>query len=133
VRGRNARAAGKVSNASHNPGSSRWKKAGSIGIPFPDNDVRLVDIETGENDVPQGQPGEIIMKGPLIMKGYWENPKETAGQLKGGWLYTGDIAVRDENGYIFIVYRKKDMIIAGGFNIYPRDIDEVLFQHPIAS
>ena len=106
------------------------KKVGSIGIPFPDNDVRLVDIETGEKDVPQGQPGEIIMKGPLIMQGYWNNPKETAGQLKNGWLYTGDIAIQDEDGYFFIVDRKKDMIIAGGFNIYPREIDEVLFQHP---
>ncbi len=106
------------------------KKVGSIGLPFPDNDVRLVDIETGEMDIPDGQPGEIIMKGPLIMQGYWNNPSETAGQLKDGWLFTGDIATRDEDGYIFIVDRKKDMIIAGGFNIYPRDIDEVLFQHP---
>jgi long-chain acyl-CoA synthetase len=106
------------------------KKVGSIGIPFPDNDVRLVDVDNGETDVSDGQPGEIIMKGPLIMQGYWNNPSETAGQLKDGWLYTGDIATRDEDGYIFIVDRKKDMIIAGGFNIYPRDIDEVLFQHP---
>ena len=106
------------------------KKVGSIGIPIPDNDVRLVDVENGETDVPDGQPGEIIIKGPLIMQGYWNNPSETAGQLKDGWLYTGDIAIRDEDGYIFIVDRKKDMIIAGGFNIYPRDIDEVLFQHP---
>ena len=105
------------------------KKVGSIGIPFPDNDVRLVDIEGGTEEVPQGEPGEIIMKGPLIMQGYWNNPAETAGQLRAGWLYTGDIAVRDEDGYIFIVDRKKDMIIAGGFNIYPREIDEVLFQH----
>ncbi|MBP7232388.1 MAG: long-chain fatty acid--CoA ligase [Syntrophaceae bacterium] len=106
------------------------KKVGSIGIPFPDNDVRLVDVDRGETDVPDGEPGEIIMKGPLIMKGYWNNPAETEGQLKDGWLHTGDIAVRDEDGYLFIVDRKKDMIIAGGFNIYPRDIDEVLFQHP---
>ncbi len=106
------------------------KKVGSIGIPFPDNDVRLVDIETGEKDVSRGQPGEIIMKGPLIMQGYWNNPQETAGQLKDGWLYTGDIAIQDEDGYLFIVDRKKDMIIAGGFNVYPREIDEVLFQHP---
>jgi long-chain acyl-CoA synthetase len=105
------------------------KKVGSIGIPFPDNDVRLVDVEDGKEEVPQGEPGEIIMKGPLIMQGYWNNPEESAGQLKDGWLYTGDIAVRDEDGYIFIVDRKKDMIIAGGFNIYPREIDEVLFQH----
>jgi long-chain acyl-CoA synthetase len=106
------------------------KKVGSIGIPFPDNDVRLVDIQEGKEDVPKGQPGEIIMKGPLIMKEYWNNPQETAGQLKDGWLYTGDIAIEDEDGYLFIVDRKKDMIIAGGFNIYPREIDEVLFQHP---
>ena len=106
------------------------KKVGSIGIPVPDNDVRLVDLQEGKEDVPQGQPGEIIMKGPLIMKGYWNNPQETAGQLKDGWLYTGDIAVQDEDGYFFIVDRKKDMIIAGGFNVYPREIDEVLFQHP---
>jgi long-chain acyl-CoA synthetase len=106
------------------------KKVGSIGIPIIDNDVRLVDLQDGKTDVPQGQPGEIIMKGPLIMKEYWNNPQETAGQLKDGWLCTGDIAIQDEDGYFFIVDRKKDMIIAGGFNIYPREIDEVLFQHP---
>jgi len=106
------------------------KKVGSIGIPFPDTDLRLVDLQEGKEDVPQGEPGEIIVNGPLVMRGYWENPEETAGQLKDGWLYTGDIAVRDEDGYLFIVDRKKDMIIAGGFNIYPREIDEVLFQHP---
>ena len=106
------------------------KKVGSIGIPFPDNDVRLVDVENGTEDVKPGEPGEIIMKGPLIMKGYWNNPEETAGQLIDGWLHTGDIAQADEDGYLFIVDRKKDMIIAGGFNIYPREIDEVLYQHP---
>jgi long-chain acyl-CoA synthetase len=105
-------------------------KVGSIGIPFPDNDVRLVDLREGNEEVPQGEPGEIIMKGPLIMQGYWNNPQETAEQIRDGWLYTGDIAVRDEDGYIFIVDRKKDMVIAGGFNIYPREIDEVLFKHP---
>jgi long-chain acyl-CoA synthetase len=106
------------------------KKVGSIGIPFPDTDVRLVDVQEGKEEVPKGQPGEIIMRSPLIMKEYWNNPQETAGQLKDGWLYTGDIAIEDEDGYIFIVDRKKDMIIAGGFNIYPREIDEVLFRHP---
>ena len=106
------------------------KKAGSIGIPFIDNDIRLVDLEEGIHDVPRGEPGEIIMKGPQIMQGYWNNPQETAGQLKNGWLYTGDIAVQDEDDYFFIVDRRKDMIIAGGFNIYPREIDEVLFKHP---
>ncbi|MFZ5632797.1 MAG: long-chain-fatty-acid--CoA ligase [Bacillota bacterium] len=106
------------------------KKAGSIGIPFPDTDVRLVDIEEGREDVPPGEPGEIIIKSPLVMQGYWNNPGETAKQLRDGWLYTGDIAVRDEEGYIFVVDRKKDMIIAGGYNIYPREIDEVLYTHP---
>jgi len=106
------------------------KKVGSIGVPFPDNDVRLVDVDKGVEDVPQGEPGEVIMKGPLIMKEYWNNPEETANQLRDGWLHTGDIATVDEEGYMFIVDRKKDMIIAGGFNIYPREIDEVLYQHP---
>jgi len=106
------------------------KKAGSIGIPFPDTDVKLVDVEEGKEEVPQGEPGEIIIKSPLIMKEYWGNPEETAGQIKDGWLYTGDIAVRDEDDYFAIVDRKKDMIIAGGYNIFPREIDEVLYQHP---
>jgi len=106
------------------------KKTGSIGIPFPDTDVRLVDVEEGRENVPKGEPGEIIIRSPLIMRGYWNNPEETANQLKDGWLYTGDIAVQDEDDYFSIVDRKKDMIIAGGFNIYPREIDEVLYQHP---
>ena len=106
------------------------KKVGSIGIPFPDNDVRLVDVENGTQDVKPGDPGEIIMKGPLIMQGYWKNPEETKGQLVDGWLHTGDVAQMDEDGYLFIVDRKKDMIIAGGFNIYPREIDEIIYQHP---
>ena len=105
-------------------------KAGSIGIPLPDTDVRLVDLDEGKEDVPKGEPGEILIKSPLIMKAYWNNPEETAGQLKNGWLHTGDVAVQDEDDYFSIVDRKKDMIIAGGYNVYPREIDEVLFQHP---
>ncbi len=106
------------------------KKAGSIGIPLIDTDIRLVDLEEGSTEVAPGEPGEMIIKGPQIMQHYWNNPEETANQLKDGWLYTGDIVVRDEDGYLFIVDRKKDMIIAGGFNIYPREVDEVLHQHP---
>ncbi|MBN1656154.1 MAG: long-chain fatty acid--CoA ligase [Deltaproteobacteria bacterium] len=106
------------------------KKQGSIGVPFPDMDVKLVDVEEGKNEVKLGEPGEIVIKGPLVMKGYWNRPKETEEQLVDGWLYTGDVAVQDEDGYISIVDRKKDMVIAGGYNIYPREIDEVLFQHP---
>jgi long-chain acyl-CoA synthetase len=105
-------------------------KVGSIGFPFPDTDVKLVDVEEGLEEVPQGEPGEILIKSPLIMKEYWKDPEETAGQLKDGWLSTGDIAIRDEDDYFFIVDRKKDMIIAGGYNIYPREIDEVLYEHP---
>jgi long-chain acyl-CoA synthetase len=105
-------------------------KIGSIGTPSPDNDVRLVDLETGLVDVKPGEPGEILIKGPSVMQGYWNNPEETANQLKDGWLSTGDIGQMDEEGYFFIVDRKKDMIIAGGFNIYPREVDEVLYQHP---
>jgi len=106
------------------------KKPGSIGLPAPDNDIRIVDINDGITEVPRGQPGEMLLKGPSVMKEYWNNPQETAQQLVDGWLYTGDIVIQDEDGFLFIVDRKKDMIIAGGFNIYPREIDEVLFQHP---
>lgn len=106
------------------------KKAGSIGIPFPDTDVRVVDIEAGKEDVARGEPGELIIRSPLTMKEYWNNPSETAGQMRDGWLYTGDIVVQDEDDFFAIVDRKKDMIIAGGYNIYPREIDEVLYQHP---
>ena len=106
------------------------KKFGSIGVPFPDMDVRLVEIENGVEDAPPGEPGELIVKGPLVMSEYWNNPQETAEHIRDGWLYTGDIARQDEDGYIYIFDRKKDMIIAGGYNVFPREIDEVLFQHP---
>ena len=106
------------------------KKVGSIGLPLPGVDVRIVDLEDGEEEVPVGERGELIMKGPSIVQGYWNNPEETANQFRNGWLYTGDIAMRDEDHYFYIVDRKKDMIIAGGFNIYPREVDEVLYQHP---
>ena len=105
------------------------RKTGSIGLPWPDTDVRLVDVETGKKNVPKGEPGEIIIKSPLVMKGYWNKREETAQQMVDGWLHTGDIAVQDEDDYFFIVDRKKDMIIAGGYNIYPREIEEVLYQH----
>ena len=106
------------------------KKPGSIGIPLIDAQVKLVDVETGNDEVPTGQSGEILIKAPYVMKEYWNNPEETASQLKDGWLHTGDVAVQDEDGYVFIVGRKKDMIIAGGYNIYPREIDEILHTHP---
>src|SRR5450756_1865779 len=103
---------------------------GSSGVPFPDTDAKIVDAETGEKELGFNEPGELIIKGPQVMKGYWKKPEETANTLRDGWLYTGDIGTVDEDGYFYIVDRKKDMIIAGGFNVYPRDIDEVLFEHP---
>lgn len=102
---------------------------GSVGLPYPGTDVRIVDLETGE-DLPPGGEGEILIRGPQVMLGYWNRPQETAETIRDGWLYTGDIGRMDDDGYLYIVDRKKDMIIAGGFNIYPREIDEVLYQHP---
>ena len=106
------------------------KKVGSIGIPFPDTEAKIVDVDTGKEELGFNEAGELIIRGPQVMKGYWEKPEETANTLRDGWLYTGDIATMDEDGYFYIVDRKKDMIIAGGFNIYPREIDEVLYEHP---
>ncbi len=105
-------------------------KVGSIGIPWPDTDVKIVDLVNGTEEMPIGEPGELIIKSPLVMKEYWGDPEKTADQLRDGWLFTGDIAVRDEDDYFTIVERKKDMIIAGGLNIYPREVEEVLYQHP---
>ncbi len=102
---------------------------GSMGLPLPGTAARVVDHETGR-DLPAGQVGELILKGPQVMRGYWQNPEETAIALKDGWLYTGDLAKMDQEGYFYIVERKKDLIIAGGYNIYPREVEEVLYQHP---
>ena len=102
---------------------------GSIGVPYPDTDAAILSFETGE-PVRAGEIGEIVVKGPQVMKGYWNRPKETEEVLKDGWLYTGDLGYMDDQGYFYVVDRKKDMIIAGGFNIYPREIEEVLYEHP---
>ncbi|MCG8531169.1 MAG: long-chain fatty acid--CoA ligase [Desulfovibrionales bacterium] len=105
-------------------------KVGSIGLPFPDTDARIVDMEVGTVPLPIGKIGELILRGPQVMMGYWNRPDETASTLRNGWLYTGDIATMDEEGYFYIVDRKKDMIIVAGYNVYPREIDEVLYEHP---
>jgi long-chain acyl-CoA synthetase len=105
-------------------------KSGSIGLPIPATESRIVDVEEGTRELPLGEVGELILRGPQVMKGYWNKPKETADVLRNGWLYTGDIARKDEDGYYYIVDRKKDLIIAGGFNIYPREVEEVLFENP---
>ncbi len=105
-------------------------KTGSIGLPFPGYQARIVDPENGIEDLPVGEVGELIIKGPSVMQGYWKMPTETANALRDDWLYTGDIARMDDDGYFYIEDRKKDMIIAGGFNIYPREVEEVLSTHP---
>lgn len=107
-----------------------WDKRvhGSIGVPWPDTDSKIVDPDTKE-EMPIGEVGEVAVKGPQIMLGYWQREEETNKVLEDGWLYTGDLGYMDKEGYFYIVDRKSDMIIAGGFNIYPREVEEVLYEH----
>jgi long-chain acyl-CoA synthetase len=102
--------------------------SGSVGLPWPDTDAKIINMETGE-EAEVKQIGEVVIRGPQVMKGYWNRPEETEATLKDGWLLTGDLGYMDEDGYFYIVDRKKDMIIAGGYNIYPREIEEVLYEH----
>jgi len=106
------------------------RKTGTIGLPWPDVEARIVDLENGERELPVGEAGELVVKGPQVMKGYWNKPQETGQTLRGGWLHTGDIAKMDEDGYFTIVDRIKDMIKTVGENVYPREVEEVLFAHP---
>ncbi len=105
-------------------------KAGSIGIPVPSTNAKIVDLENGTKEMPVGSEGELIIKGPQVMQGYYKNLEETKATIRDGWLYTGDIAKMDQEGYFFIVDRKKDIIIVGGFNVYPREVEEILYQNP---
>ncbi len=111
-----------------NPLSGR-RRSGSIGLPLSGTEARIVDFQTGQELEPGGI-GELLVRGPQVMQGYWNRPDETAQALAGGWLHTGDVARMDEDGYFYIIDRKKDMILAGEYNVYPRDIEEVLFEHP---
>jgi long-chain acyl-CoA synthetase len=113
-----------------NPFAGGKRKAGSIGLPISDTECRIVELNDGRTDLPTGETGELMVKGPQVMTGYWNKPDATAETLVDGWLHTGDIAQMDAEGYFYIVDRKKDMIISGGFNVYPRDIEEVFFEHP---
>lgn len=113
-----------------NPMQNALQKLSSIGMPLPGTDARIVDMEGGSLDVGPGKMGELIIRGPQIMQGYLNHPDESASALRNGWLYTGDLATMDEDGYFYIVDRKKDMVIVAGYNVYPREVDEVLLDHP---
>ncbi len=102
---------------------------GSIGVPWPDTEAMIVSLETGER-ANVNEIGEIVVRGPQVMKGYWNRPEETAATLRDGWLYTGDLGYMNDEGYFFVVDRKKDMIIASGYNVDPREVEEVLYEHP---
>src|SRR5712692_1871440 len=105
------------------------RRVGSIGIPFPSTNARIVDLKTSET-LPPGEVGELIIQGPQVMQGYWHMPEETAQVIRDGWLHTGDLARMDEDGFFTIVDRKKDLILSGAYNVYPRDVEEVLYEHP---
>jgi long-chain acyl-CoA synthetase len=105
-------------------------KVGSIGLPLPDTETKIVDLVTGEKTLAQGETGELAVKGPQVMKGYWRKPEETALVLRDGWLLTGDIARMDEDGYFYITDRKKDLIKYKDYSVYPREIEDVLYEHP---
>jgi long-chain acyl-CoA synthetase len=110
--------------------SMKTVKVGSIGFPYPDTDAKIMDVETGENELEPGQEGELVVKGPQVMKGYWKMPEESAAVLRDGWLYTGDIGKMDEDGYFYITDRKKDLIKYKGYSVYPREIEDVIYEHP---
>jgi long-chain acyl-CoA synthetase len=119
-----------ASPTTHSTATLAKRKIGSIGLPFPSTDCKIVDLETGTREVAVGEAGELCVRGPQVMKGYWNKPEETAIALRDGWLYTGDVARMDEDGFFYIVQRKKDMIIVSGFNVYPNEVEDVLFTHP---
>jgi len=105
-------------------------KKGSIGLTLPDTEAKIADLETGARDLSVGEVGELVVRGPQVMKGYWRKPKETAEALKDGWLYTGDIAKMDGEGYFYIIDRKKDLIKYKGYSVYPREVEDILYEHP---
>jgi long-chain acyl-CoA synthetase len=105
-------------------------RPGTIGQPLPDTEARIVDQDTGTRELPDGEPGELVVRGPQVMKGYFNNPQATAAALRGGWLYTGDLAKRDRDGYYTIVDRKKDIIKTSGFLVVPAEVEEVIARYP---
>ena len=112
------------------PWGDKRVKPGTVGLPMPNMEVKIVDVETGTYELKQGEVGEILIKGPSVSKGYYKKPDETKSAFREGWLYTGDIGCFDEDYYLYIVDRKKDLIITGGYNVYPAEVEEILFKHP---
>ena len=112
---------------------AKYRRLGSVGLPAPDTYERIVSLEDGISDMPVGEQGELLIKGPQVMMGYWNRPEENKKVLENGWLHTGDIARIDKDGYVYIVDRKKDLIIAGGYNIYPREVEDVIYENPKVS
>ena len=106
------------------------RKPGHIGIPVPDTECKIVSLDEPDREVAQGESGELCLKGPQVMLGYWNRPDESANAIRDGWFHTGDVAVMDEQGYFKIVDRLKDMVLISGFNVYPTEIEAVLFHHP---
>ncbi|HEX3644138.1 MAG TPA: long-chain fatty acid--CoA ligase [Vicinamibacterales bacterium] len=124
-----------TSPVTHSTPQLAFRKIGTIGLPFPDTDTKIVDVETGETELPLGEVGELCISGPQVMKGYWNKPEESANALRADasgriWFHTGDVARIDEDGYTSIVQRKKDMIIVDGYNVYPSEVEAVLYAHP---
>jgi long-chain acyl-CoA synthetase len=124
-----------TSPVTHSTPQLALRKLGTIGLPFPDTDMKIVDVETGMRELPVGEIGELCIAGPQVMRGYWNKPDESADVLRTHpdgrvWFHTGDIARMDEDGYTSIVQRKKDMIIVDGYNVYPSDVESVLYAHP---
>jgi long-chain acyl-CoA synthetase len=124
-----------ASPITHNTPQLAVRKPGTIGVPLPGTDIKIVDVETGSRELPVGEPGELCICGPQVMSGYWRREEETASVLRTDsngrrWLHTGDIATMDEDGFTTIVQRKKDLIIVNGFNVYPSEVEAVLYMHP---
>jgi long-chain acyl-CoA synthetase len=119
-----------ASSATHFTPYPRGGPIGSIGVPLPDTEAKIVDRETGKAECAAGEIGELVVKGPQIMQGYWNNEALTSAALRNGWLHTGDLARMDQDGFFYLVDRKDDLIISSGFNVYPGEIEEVLRRHP---
>jgi len=111
------------------PPDAPWRQ-GSVGLPLPGTEIRITDGKNPDQPLPEGEVGEICVRGPQVMKGYWKQPEQTAEVLRDGWLFTGDLGYLDRDGYLYIVDRKKELILVGGFNVYPRVIEEALAEHP---